>query len=77
MRWKFWRRSPQANTNLARIEREVRRMDRVTRAVFLMHRIDGFGYPEIGERLGLSVDEVERHIASAMLRLARLPDGEG
>jgi DNA-directed RNA polymerase specialized sigma24 family protein len=74
MFWSFWRRPSRVDANLARIEREIGRMDRVTRTVFLMHRLDGLGYPEIAESLGIGVDEVESHIASAMLRLARLPD---
>ncbi|WP_439646548.1 sigma factor-like helix-turn-helix DNA-binding protein [Sphingomonas soli] len=49
-------------------------MDPTTRQVFLMHRLESLGYPEIGARLGLSVAEVERHITAAMLHLARAMD---
>lgn len=65
-------------TRLARIEAAVAAMEQPTREVFLMHRLESLGYPEIGERLGLSVAEVERHIAAAMLHLARaLDEAEG
>lgn len=60
-----------ANTPLARMERALRRLDPVSREVFLMHRLESLGYPEIAERLGLSVEEVETCIARAMLRLAK------
>lgn len=61
-------------TRLARLERAVAAMDEPTREVFLMHRLESLGYPEIGERLGLTVAEVERHIAAAMLHLVRAMD---
>jgi len=59
-----------ANTPLARMERALRRLDTVAREVFLIHRLESLGYPEIAERLGISVEEVETCIARAMLRLA-------
>lgn len=60
------------------LEQAVVAMPERTREVFLLHRLLGLGYPEIGERLGLSVGEVERHIAAAMLHLARaLDESEG
>jgi DNA-directed RNA polymerase specialized sigma24 family protein len=71
MRWRFWRRVPRVSPELARIERTVRRMDAVTREVFLMHRLDSLGYPEIAERLEIDVAEVERRIASAMFQLVQ------
>lgn len=61
-------------TRLARLEAAVSAMEETTREVFLMHRLESLGYPDIGERLGLSVAEVERHIAAAMLHLVRAMD---
>jgi len=71
MRWTLWRRVPRVSPELARLERTVRRMDAVTREVFLMHRLDSLGYPEIAERLDIDVADVERHIASAMFQLVQ------
>jgi DNA-directed RNA polymerase specialized sigma24 family protein len=59
---------------LARVEAAVAAMERLTREVFLMHRLESLGYREIGARLGLTVAEVERHIAAAMLHLVRAMD---
>ena len=53
-------------TLLARLDR----MDRLTRAVFLLVRIDGLDYPAVAWRLRLSVAEVERRLARAICRLA-------
>ena len=46
-------------------------MDAMTRAVFLMHRLDSLGYAEIAERLGIAVGEVERRMAQAMVVLIK------
>jgi RNA polymerase sigma factor (sigma-70 family) len=51
----------------------LRRLDRVsrrTREVFVMHRVQGFSYQEIADRLSISVSTVEKHIASAVALLA-------
>ena len=61
-------------TRLARLEAAVAAMDRPVREVFLMHRLESLGYPAIGERLGICVADVERHIAAAMLHLVRAMD---
>jgi len=55
--------------SLARMERALRRLDPVTREVFLLHRLESLGYPKIAARLGISVAEVKACIARAMLRL--------
>jgi len=62
--------SARASTELARLERAVRSMEDGPRTVFLMHRLDGLDYVEIGRLLGMSVGEVERQIAAAMYHLA-------
>jgi RNA polymerase sigma factor (sigma-70 family) len=51
----------------------LRRLGRVsprTREVFVMHRVQGFSYQEIADRLSISVSSVEKHIASAVALLA-------
>ncbi|WHU04379.1 sigma factor-like helix-turn-helix DNA-binding protein [Sphingomonas sp. NIBR02145] len=66
---------------LARLEAAVATMEDTTREIFLMLRVDGLAYPEIGARLGLSVAEVERGFVEAMVHLTRFMDeaerGEG
>jgi len=69
-------RTPQDRARLACIERAVAAMESTMREVFLMHRLDSLGYPEIAERLGISVAQVERHIAGAMLHISRALDAD-
>jgi RNA polymerase sigma factor (sigma-70 family) len=45
-----------------------------TRAIFLMHRLDGLDYTEIAQHMNLSVSAVEKHIASALVVLAEAND---
>ncbi len=71
MRRRFWRQASGVDAELVRLERRVRRMDAMTRAVFLMHRLDSLGYAEIAERLGIAVGEVERRMAQAMVVLIK------
>lgn len=66
--------SPENRDRLALLERIVATMGSPTREVFLMHRLESLGYPEIGRRLGLSVRQVERNIAAAMVHLSREMD---
>ena len=42
-----------------------------TRAVYLAHLRDGDDYPTIGAREGLTVREVERHVARAIVLIDR------
>ena len=46
-----------------------------TRRIFLQHRLDGLSYAEIADRWGIAVNEVERHVAEAMLQIDRALDG--
>ncbi|MEP9360021.1 RNA polymerase sigma factor [Sphingomonas sp. KR3-1] len=43
-----------------------------TREVFMAHRVEGLTYVEIAERTGLTVKQVEKRIARAMLDLSDL-----
>jgi RNA polymerase sigma factor (sigma-70 family) len=45
-----------------------------TRAIFLMHRLDGLDYTEIAQHMNLTVGAVEKHIASALAVLAEAND---
>ena len=60
---------------LRRLERGMRTVPRRTREVFLAHRLDDMTYGEIAERTGLSVRDVERHIARAICAIDRSLDG--
>lgn len=60
----------EARDMLARVDTAIGAMRPKTRDVFLLHRIDGLDYSEIGQRMGLSVKGVEKHI-SAALKLIR------
>lgn len=60
---------------IARLEIGLRRVPRLRREIFLAHRLDNMPYEEIAERTGLSVRQVERHIAGSMLTLMETMDG--
>jgi len=60
--------------NLARLERAVRRLPRLQREIFLANRLDDMSYLEIAERTGLSVREVERHVANSLVSIADVLD---
>lgn len=54
---------------LARMEAALLTLPRLTREVFLAHRIDDLSYAEIAEITGLSVRQVERRMADALYGL--------
>ncbi|MCA1197303.1 sigma-70 region 4 domain-containing protein [Sphingomonas sp. R647] len=54
-----------------RLERAVRKLPRLQREIFLAARLDEMSYVEIAERTGLSVGQVEREIARALVSIAR------
>jgi RNA polymerase sigma factor (sigma-70 family) len=56
--------------------RAVGEMPDKTRDAFLLHRVDGLGYREIGERLGISVPTVQYHVARALMHLDKALDSE-
>jgi RNA polymerase sigma-70 factor (ECF subfamily) len=61
---------------LKRLEKAVSRLPHTTRAIFIARRLDDISYEEIAERTGLSVRQVERHMARAIYRLSReIEDG--
>jgi RNA polymerase sigma-70 factor (ECF subfamily) len=56
--------------------RAVDALPEKTRQAFLLHRIDGLGYKQIGERLGISVPTVQYHVARALMQIDQALDGE-
>lgn len=62
---------------LRRIQRALNTMDELPRAVFDLHRYRDLDYRRIAEELGISVGEVERHMADAMLHLLRCVNDSG
>ena len=61
---------------MARLERAMEAMPRMTREIFLAHRIDDYSYEQIAEITGLSVRRVQRHMVKAMLQLVRYANGD-
>jgi RNA polymerase sigma factor (sigma-70 family) len=53
------------------LEKAVSRLPRTTREIFLAHRLEDMSYEEIAHRTGLSVRQVERHMARAIYRLSK------
>jgi RNA polymerase sigma-70 factor (ECF subfamily) len=58
-----------------KLEEAVAAMPRKQREIFLAHRLHGLSYVEIASRTGLSVRQVERHMARAIYKLAKQMDG--
>ena len=60
-----------ARQKLALIDKVLSGLGARTRTIFLMHRLDGIKHRDIAARLGISQGTVEKHIARAVLALAR------
>jgi RNA polymerase sigma factor (sigma-70 family) len=54
---------------IERMEAIMLRLPRMTREIFMAHRLDDMPYDEIARRTGLTVRQIERHIARAILHL--------
>lgn len=61
---------------LKNLERAMLKLPRSTREIFLAHRLDNMSYYEIADRSGLTVRQVERHMAEAIYRLCKELDDE-
>lgn len=61
---------------LKKLERAMLKLPRSTREIFLAHRLDDMSYREIADRTGLTVGQVERHMAKAIYRICRELDDE-
>jgi RNA polymerase sigma factor (sigma-70 family) len=59
---------------VARINAAMLRLKPRTREIFLLHRLDGLSYAEIGAAKGLSVKGVEKQIAKALTALRKQLD---
>ncbi len=59
---------------LRRLERTLAKLPMTRREIFLEHAVDGMSYRDIAGRTGLSVRQVEGHVARAIYRLCREAD---
>ncbi len=55
---------------LEHIGRVLDAISRRTREAFFLHRLGGYSYAEIAQRLGISVSAIEKHIAAGAAALA-------
>jgi len=62
---------------VARMGAAVAALPEPEQRVFLLHAVDEHDYATVAARLGISVDEVERLLASALVLLARYLSGTG
>jgi RNA polymerase sigma-70 factor (ECF subfamily) len=60
---------------LRRMEAAMMNIPKLQRDIFLAHRVHNMSYAEIAGRTGLSVRQVQRHMAKAISKLARQMDG--
>lgn len=60
---------------LRRMEEAMRNIPRLQREIFMAHRMDGLPYHEIADQTGLTVRQVERHMARALYKLVKQLDG--
>ncbi|MEG3125151.1 RNA polymerase sigma factor [Sphingomonas sp. GB1N7] len=67
---------PADPAQLATMERAMRALPRLTREIFLAHRLDRLGYDEIGRIVGITPRQVERHVARAFHQLSRYLNGD-
>lgn len=56
---------------LARVEQAVAHLNRRTREIFLLHRVEGLTYAEIADEVGMSVKGVKKQMAKALFELRR------
>jgi RNA polymerase sigma-70 factor (ECF subfamily) len=64
----------ESRDTLRRLEQAISKLRPRTRDIFLAHRIHGFTYAEIAERMGLSVKGVEKQMSKAIAKIDRLLD---
>lgn len=61
---------------LARMERALLALPRITREVFLANRLDHYSYAKIADITGLSVRQVKRQMVKALMQLGRYHRGD-
>lgn len=79
MRWATVRLqtlTPPARKRLVRMQDALARMPDLTREVFMMRRFDDLPYRRIAVLVGISIDEVEAHMVSALILLGRASRGD-
>ncbi len=62
---------PKQEELVERLQAIMLRMPRLTREIFIAHRLDDMPYEEIARRTGLTIRQVERHIARAIADIDR------
>ena len=67
---------PVHSAELARMERAMLSLPRMTRAIFLAVRLDGYSYDHIAKVTGLSQRQVARRMRTAIRRLGRYRRGD-
>ncbi len=60
---------------LKRLRRALRTIEPIQREVFMLSAAGGLTYLQIGERLGITVEAVERHLADALYNIDRRMQG--
>ncbi|MHB8816721.1 MAG: RNA polymerase sigma factor [Steroidobacteraceae bacterium] len=65
-----------AHERLLRMKAGLEAMTPRGREVFILNRIEGYSFPQIAERLGVTVSAVEKHAAKAILFLTEWMDDE-
>jgi RNA polymerase sigma factor (sigma-70 family) len=58
-----------------RFEAALRNLPKLQRQIFTAHRLGDRSYAEIARHTGLTVRQVERHMAGAIYKLAKQLDG--
>jgi RNA polymerase sigma-70 factor (ECF subfamily) len=59
----------EARVRLARVREGIEKLPERTREIFILYRLRGLRYNEIGEIVGISESAVEKHVAKAMIFL--------
>ena len=60
---------------LRRLEEAMLNIPKLQREIFMAHRLDAMSYSEIARRTGLTVRQVERHMARALYKLDKQLQG--
>lgn len=61
----------EARDMLARVDAAILALPPRTREIFMAHRFEDMTYPEIADRMGLSIKTVEKHVSLALRDLRR------
>ena len=61
----------EARDMLERVDAAILKLPTRTREIFMAHRFEELSYPQIAERMGVSIKTVEKHISLALRELHR------